>query len=67
MWDRGYRVKRLFFCCFYWRLQLQHYVSYVHGVLLQLQILHDDEYDENDGHDDETHLFVVVPMVGSNG
>ena len=39
-------------------------MSYVHGVLLQLQILHDDEYDENDGHD-ETHLFIVVPMVDS--
>ena len=39
-------------------------MSYVHVVLLQLQILqHDDEYDENDGHDDETHLFIVVPVV----
>ena len=34
---------------------MQHHASYVHVVLLQLQNLHDD-YDENDGHDDETHL-----------
>ena len=33
-------------------------MSYVHVVhVVQLQILHDcDDYDENDGHDDETHL-----------
>ena len=36
---------------------MQHHASYVHVVLLQLQNLHDcDDYDENDGHDDETHL-----------
>ena len=37
---------------------MQHHASYVHVVLLQLQNLHDcDDYDENDGHDDETHLY----------
>ena len=37
---------------------MQHHVNYVHDVLLQLQNLHGDDYDENDGHDDETHLRV---------
>ena len=37
---------------------MQHHASYVHVVLLQLQNLHDGDYDENDGHDDETHLRV---------
>ena len=35
---------------------MQHHVNYVHDVLLQLQNLHGDDYDENDGHD-ETHLL----------
>ena len=39
-------------------MQHQH-VSYVHDVLLQLQILHGDDYDENDGHD-ETHLHLQM-------
>ena len=41
---------------------MQHHVNYVHDVLLQLQNLHGDDYDENDGHDDETHLITDVSV-----